>query len=82
MAAKREGRFLGEWLEATIRDAARAVLAPPSPPAKQEDTTDLLTRMLDDRLGPITEQLAALAKERAEPETRRTGWWSRFVGRG
>jgi hypothetical protein len=78
-AAKREGKFLGDWLNETIRAAAHATLKGNTLPARQEDVTDALQRILDERLRPITEQLAALS---ARPERRPRPLLARILGLG
>jgi hypothetical protein len=82
LAAKREGKFLGDWLNDTIRAAATATLKGNTLPARQEDVTNVLQRLLDDRLQPITEQLKALSDQRppASPPPAPT-LWQRLTGR-
>ena len=81
LAAKREGKFLGDWLNDTIRTAAHATLKGNTLPARQEDVTDVLQRVLDERLKPITDQLAALSQQRDHATAPRASFMARIFQR-
>ena len=81
LAAKREGKFLGDWLNETIRTAAHTTLKGNSLPARQEDVTDVLQRVLDERLKPITEQLAAISQQREQASVQRPSLMARWFQR-
>jgi hypothetical protein len=81
LAAKREGKFLGDWLNDTIRTAATATLKGNTLPARPEDVTNVLQRLLDERLQPITEQLKSLSDQRPPAPLPAPTFWQRLTGR-